>query len=294
MANSKQKGLGKGFDVLMPSGLDSVLSNRGDDRVQELFIREITPNPNQPRRTFDEAALQELADSIKQFGVLQPLLVMPKDGSYEIIAGERRWRASKKAGLTKVPVIVRTAKELEQLEMAMVENVQRVDLSPLEQAVTIQRLHELFNMSYETIAKRLNKAQSTVNNIVRLLQLPPSAQEALKTKQISEGHARSILALKDYPEQQEELLVLIQKHDWSVRQAEQFVVAAKAGEKNSNLAKKRTKATSPHTKKLSEVLGRAVSVTHMAKGGRLVIRFDTDDDLQKLIDELLVSAKKES
>lgn len=294
MADSKRKGLGKGFDALMPSGLDSVLSNRGEARVQELFIREIVPNPDQPRRTFDEAALQELADSIKQFGVLQPLLVMPKGDTYEIIAGERRWRASKKAGLTKVPVVIRTSEQLEQLEMAMVENVQRVDLSPLEQAVTIQRLHELFNMSYEAIAKRLNKAQSTVNNIVRLLQLPPSAQDALRNRQITEGHARSILALKDYPEQQEELLILIQKHDWSVRQAEQFVVAAKAGEKNSNKAKKRTSSTSPYTKKLSEVLGRPVSVNHMAKGGRLVIRFDTDDDLSKLIDELIVSLKKKS
>lgn len=292
MADKKQKGLGKGFDVLMPSGLDSVLSNRGDARVQELFIRQIVPNPDQPRRTFDETELQELADSIKQFGVLQPLLVMPKGDIYEIIAGERRWRASKKAGLTKVPVVIRTAEQLEQLEMAMVENVQRVDLSPLEQAVTIQRLHELFNMSYENISKRLNKAQSTVNNIVRLLQLPPSAQEALRNRHITEGHARSILALKNNPEQQEALLILIQKHDWSVRQAEQFVVAAKSGEKNSNKAKSRTNTTSPYTKKLSEVLGRPVSVAHMAKGGRLVIRFDTDDDLGKLIDELLQSIKK--
>lgn len=291
MSDKKRKGLGKGFDVLMPTGLESVLSNRGDSRVQKLFIRDIIPNPNQPRRTFQKDALQELAESIKQFGVLQPILVRPaKDGKYEIIAGERRWRASKLAGLDEIPAVTRTAEELEQLEMAMVENMQRVDLSPLEQAATIQRLHELFHMSYEAIAKRLNKAESTVHNIVRLLHLPPSAQDALRERKITEGHARSILALRDYPEQQEQLLLLIQKHGWSVRQAEQFVVAAKTGEKNAEKAKKRTDTTTPGTERLSTLLQRPVSVTHMAKGGRLVIRFKTDDDLNELV-ELLASIK---
>jgi len=187
--------------------------------------------------------------------------------------------------------VIRTAKELEQLEMAMVENMQRVDLSPLEQAVTIQRLHEIFSLSYEKIAKRLNKAESTVNNIVRLLQLPPSAQEALRERRITEGHARSILALKKYPEQQEQLLLLIQKHDWSVRQAEQFVVAAKKGEKSADKAKKRTDKTTPETEQLSKLLDRPVSVTHMAKGGRLVIRFTTDDDLAELV-RILGSVQK--
>lgn len=292
MAEKKHKGLGRGFDALMPSGLDQVLSNRGDERVQELFINDIVPNPNQPRRIFDNVSLNELAESIKQFGVLQPLLVMPKDGKYEIIAGERRWRASKLAGLKKVPVVIRTAKELEQLEMAMVENIQRVDLSPLEQAETIHRLHDLFQVSYETIAKRLNKAESTVNNTVRLLQLPPSAQNALRDGKITEGHARSILALKSYPKKQEELLILIIKNAWSVRQAEQFVVAAKSDDKSTERAKKRASSTTPETERLSKLLNRQVSVTHMARGGRLVIRFDTDQDLGDLI-ELISTVRPE-
>lgn len=280
----KQKAaLGRGFDILMPGGVDEQLINRGEDRVQKLFTNDIVSNPAQPRRDFDETALAELAESIKQYGVLQPLLVMPKNGKYQIIAGERRWRASKIAGLQKVPVVVRTAEELEQLEIAIVENIQRVDLSPLEQAASIQRLHELFHVSYENIAKRLNKAESTLHNIVRLLKLPPSAQEALREKRISEGHARTILALKQFPEQQEQLLLLIQKHNWSVRQAEQFAVAAKSGTKSSDTAKKRTDNTTPQTKHLSKILKRPVSVTHMAKGGRLVIRFNTDEDLDGLI-----------
>lgn len=284
MSAKSQRGLGKGFEALMPQNLEDMLTDRSNDRVQNVFISKITPNPDQPRREFDEQALEELAESIKQYGVLQPLLVMPKGSIYQIIAGERRWRASKKAGLDKVPVVIRTTKELEQLEIAMVENIQRVDLSPLEQAATIGRLHELFHVSYEDIAKRLNKAESTVNNIVRLLQLPPAAQDALRSGKISEGHARSILALKKLPERQEELLLLIQKHGWSVRQAEQYVVAAKADDgAGSPKAEKRAASSTPQTERLTKILNRPVSVSHMAKGGRLIIRFKTDDDLDQLV-----------
>lgn len=292
MSAKNMKGLGKGFDALMPQGIDDVLLDKSKDRVQNVFISDIAPNPDQPRRNFEERALEELAESIRRYGVLQPLLVTPKGGSkYEIIAGERRWRASKIAGLTKVPVVVRTTEQLEQLEIALVENIQRVDLSPLEQAVTVQRLHELFHLSFETIAKRLGKAESTVANIVRLLQLPPAAQDALRRERISEGHARSILALKDYPEQQEQLLLLIQKHGWSVRQAEAYVVSVKTGARTPENAQKRTAETTPETENLSKILKRQVTVKHMAKGGRLVIRFKTDEDLEKLIG-LLSSVKK--
>lgn len=292
MSTKHQKGLGKGLDVLMPQGVEEHLFSQDKNRVQNLFIKEIYPNVDQPRRTFEESALQELADSIQRLGVLQPIIVTPaKDGRYKIIAGERRWRASKIAGLQKIPAIVRTMEELELLEVALVENIQRVDLSPLEQAVSINRLHELFNQSYDTIAKRLGKAVSTVNNIVRLMQLPPAAQDALQNERISEGHARAILALKHQPARQEELLLLIQKHGWSVRQAEQFVVAAKGGAPTAKKATTRTSSTTPQTKQLAKVLERSVTVTHMAKGGRLVIRFETDNDLDSLV-QLLSSVKK--
>lgn len=291
MSSKKPTGLGKGFDALMPQNLENLLVEKSKDRVQNVFIRDISPNPGQPRRSFDEVTLKELADSIKQYGVLQPLLISPKGkDKYQIIAGERRWRAASLAGLDKVPVVIRTSEELEQLEMALVENIQRVDLAPLEQAVSIQRLHELFHISIDDISRRLGKAPSTITNIVRLLQLPPAAQEALQSQRISEGHARSILALKELPEQQEQLLLLIQRHGWSVRQAEQFVVAAKSGAGNAEKAQKRTAATTPETKQLSKVLKHPVSVSHMAQGGRLIIRFKTDDDLDELI-KLLGSVK---
>ncbi len=281
----KKSVLGKGFDALMPKDLDTSLLEKEAERVQNLFISTIFPNPDQPRHIFDDTALEQLADSIRQYGVLQPLIVSPakERDRYIIIAGERRWRASKIAKLDKVPAIVRTAKELEQLEIALVENIQRVDLSPLEQAASINRLHDLFTMSFDDIAKRLGKAPSTVNNIVRLLQLTPAAQQALRDEKISEGHARAILALKDFPEAQQELLVLIQKNGWSVRQAEQFVVATKSSAGSTKTAQKRTENSNPATQELSKFLHRPVTITHTAKGGKLQIGFTSNDDLEKLL-----------
>lgn len=158
-------GLGRGFDSLLPQNFDSSLLLTDDDRIQKLAVDNISPNAQQPRTHFDDEALAQLAASIKQYGILQPLVVTPfaaanggGPGQYSIIAGERRWRASKLAGLTTVPVIVRSTQELEQLEIALVENVQRVDLSPLEQAVSIERLHQQFNMTYDKISERLGKA----------------------------------------------------------------------------------------------------------------------------------------
>ena len=281
----KKSALGKGFEVLMPIGFDKALLDNQGERVQNLLITTVFPNPDQPRRIFDDLALEQLAESIKQYGILQPLIVSPTNvpDRYIIVAGERRFRASLLAGLKNVPAIVRTSKELEQLEIALVENIQRVDLSPLETAASIHRLHDLFSQSYDDIAKRLGKAPSTVNNIVRLLQLSPAAQDALRSQKISEGHARSILALKEFPAAQEELLSLIQKRGWSVRQAEQFVVATKSGAENTIVAQKRTKVSSPETEALSKMWQRPITIKHMAKGGRLEIGFTTQEDLDILL-----------
>src|SRR3989344_2599891 len=209
------KGLGNGFGSLIPADFDASLLMDADERIQNILISEIMPNPEQPRRIFENTALQELSSSIKQYGILQPLILVPISGNeYKIVAGERRWGAAQIAGLEKIPAIVRLEQELEQLEIALIENVQRVDLSPLEQAVSIERLHQQFNMTYAQIADRLGKAVTTLNNIVRLLQLPPSGREALQTGLISEGHARAILALKDLPDKQTELLESIKAKGW--------------------------------------------------------------------------------
>jgi ParB family transcriptional regulator, chromosome partitioning protein len=278
------RGLGKGFDTLLPQNFDSSLLLTDEDRIQKVDIAKVQANAEQPRTHFDETALQELAASIKQYGILQPLVVTPlAGGKYEIIAGERRWRASKLAGLDKVPVIVRSTKELEKLELALIENVQRVDLSPLEQAVSIERLHQQFSLSYDAISKRLGKAPSTVNNIVRLLQLPTAAREALQDRKITEGHARAILSLKDAPERQEELLWSIINEGWNVRQAERYVTSHKAGVVEKKAVKARVDTETHETKALGKRLGTAVHIRRTAKGGKLELKFTSDDELGRLI-----------
>lgn len=286
MSNNTNKGLGKGLESLIPTDFDASLLMDSNERVQNLFITDIAPNPDQPRKSFDETALTELGRSIKRFGILQPLIVSPHDTGYIIIAGERRWRAAQLAGLAKVPAIVRKPEILERLEIALIENVQRVDLSPFEQAISIEKLHTQFNIQYSEIAERLGKAVSTINNIVRLLQLPPAAVEALQHNKVSEGHARAILALKAEPKAQTELLKSIIEKGWSVRQAEQFVVGVRDGAKSVTAPHKRLATTTPETKRLSNHLKTPVSIKRTAKGGRLEIHFKSDEDLEKLIKQL--------
>lgn len=282
MSQAKNRGLGKGFDVLIPTNFDETILLESSDRVQKLFISQIQPNPDQPRKSFDKQTLEELASSITQYGILQPLIVSPQADGYTLVAGERRWRAAQLAGLNEVPVIVRAREELEQLEVALIENVQRVDLSPLEQAVSIERLHQQFSMSYQAIAKRLGKSLPTIHNIVRLLQLPPEARAALQEGTIYEGHARAILSLKEFPDKQTELLKLIVKHSWSVRQAEQFAVSIKSGAETKKAARS-TSVETPDTKRLSKSLHAKVTIKRTAKGGRLEVHYKTDQELEQLI-----------
>jgi len=282
----KQTGLGRGFGSLIPQNFDTAQLVEDGERVQKLAVGDLSPNPDQPRTIFDETALAELAASIKQYGIMQPLVVTPAKQGHHIIAGERRWRAAKLAGLKTVPALVRTTKEQERLELAILENVQRVDLSPLEQAVSIERLHQQFNLVYGEIAKRLGKAETTVHNTVRLLQLPEAARVALENGAISEGHARQVLALKDSPDAQAELLKLIIQNGWSVRQAERYVSSLKAGIKEDKKAQERVSGDTPETERLSQRFGAKVRIHRTAKGGRVEIAFTSDEQLAKLLTEL--------
>jgi len=282
-AASPKKGLGRGFNALISEDFDKSILLTPADRIEKIAVGRIQPSPYQPRRHFDDQALAELASSIKQFGIVQPLVVTPSSDGYTLIAGERRWRAAQLAGLDTVPAIIRSSAELEQLELALIENVQRVDLSPLETAVSIERLHEQFNQSYEQIAKRLGKATSTVNNTVRLLRLPPEARDALAAGQITEGHGRAILALKDDPGLQLKLLELITAHDWSVRQAERYVTSIKNEGASATGARERVETETPATKALAKRLGVPVQIRRTARGGRLELGFKTDDELERLL-----------
>jgi len=284
MSQTPKRGLGRGFEALISSDFDKSLLLTPEDRIEKIPVDQLQSSPYQPRKHFDETALGELSSSIKRYGIVQPLVVTPvKDGLYTLIAGERRWRAAQAAGLKTVPAIIRSSQELEQLELALIENVQRVDLSPLEQALSIERLHEQFSFSYDTIAERLGKASSTVHNTVRLLRLPEAAREALAAGKISEGHARAILALKGDDTRQTYLLKTIQEQGWSVRQAERFVTSVKAGVKEVQKAHARTQTETPVTRQLSKKLGTPVNIRRTARGGKLEISFKSDDELARLI-----------
>ncbi len=286
------KGLGRGMESLIPTEVvaadfDPAAAGPSASRTKQVLIHDIKPNADQPRRNFDDKLLKELAVSIEAHGVLQPLLVVDIDsGNYQLIAGERRWRAAQIAGLDRVPVIIRSLNEQAKLEIALIENIQREDLSPLEAAETFARLNKEFNTTFTAIAKRLGKSESTVNNIVRLLGLPQAARDELEAGKISEGHARAILAIPEETRQLE-LLELIVKYKWSVRQAEQFVKGIKAGATSAKKASEQTKSETTETKALAKKLKASVRIHNMAKGGRLIIDYKDDKDLKRISKKLL-------
>lgn len=284
---STKTGLGKGLDALIPKEFDTAILEN-NEKVQKLPVDKVEPNPDQPRKHFDENALGELAESVKNHGIVQPLVVTKSGSNYRIIAGERRWRAAQMAGLAEVPAIVRSMQLIEELEIAIIENVQRVDLSPLEQAQSIERLHDQFSMSYSDIAKKLGKAVPTIHNTVRLLQLPENARGSLTKGEISEGHARAILALKDDAGRQNELLESILQFGWSVRQAEQYVTASRKTEtKSQKTVKKHMATANDQTEKLAKHLNTTVSIRRTAKGGKLEVFFKDDTDLERITKSLL-------
>jgi ParB family transcriptional regulator, chromosome partitioning protein len=286
-------GLGRGFDSLIPTQMleeEFDPTQAQDEKLSELRViklKDITANPHQPRRTFDEDALQEMAESIKVHGVMQPIVVTKKGAGYELVAGERRVRASKLAGLTTIPALVRSYSDQKKLELALIENLNREDLNPLEVATAYLKLQQQFNMRLEDIAKVAGRTGiSTISNTLRMLGLPKAAKQALVEGKISEGHGRQILAVKE-PEIQQELLDLIIRNDWSVRKTEQFVIGYKEGSKSRETARAKVLTETSATKALGKRIGAKVSVRHMAHGGRLVIEFKNDDDLQRITDLLV-------
>lgn len=285
------KSLGKGFDVLVPVGLDiETIAAGSQEKVQRLAVDIVVPKVDQPRKNFDEIALEELAQSIRVHGIVQPLIVSQVEQNlYSIIAGERRWRAAKIAGLTEVPAIIRSATEHEQVELALLENVQRSDLKPLELSATIFRLHTQFGQSYEDIAKRLGKSYPTIINTIRLLSLPKDMQLALQQCKMTEGHARALLSLQKLPKEQINLFTQILSKGWNVRQAEQYVVSIKRGSKSQT--NERTAKTVPDISaiKMQKYLGaKKVTFQRSAKGsGKMIITYSSEDELAKIVAKIL-------
>ena len=299
----KKKGLGKGLDSLIPDNksMKSVTSEKtveskedaaAKSGVQVMKINEVEPNRDQPRKNFDEDALLELSDSIKQFGVLQPLLVRKRKDYYEIIAGERRWRAAKLAGVKEVPVIEKEYTDQEILEIGLIENIQRENLNPIEEAIAYKRLLEEFNLKQDEVAERVSKSRTAVTNSMRLLKLSDKVQQMIIDDMISTGHARALLAIDD-PELQYTLANKIFDEKLSVRETEKLVKEIKNPKKPKE---KKPVANSfiyqDLEEKMKSVFGTKVSIASKGKGkGKIEIEYYSDYELEHLFD-MMMSIKR--
>lgn len=284
---AKNKGLGRGLDSLIPTEVvrEQLAQSEAKEQVQKIDLSSISSNPHQPRTQFDQESINQLAASLDAHGLMQPVVVIEKGSGYQLIAGERRVRAAKSLGWKTIKALIRSEEEQSQLELALVENIQRDDLNAIDVASAYIKLVEEFNVPIETIAKRAGKAGVTIRNTIRLLNLPGEAKKALAEGDISEGHARQILALKEKSKQLE-LLSLIIKNGWSVRKAEQFAKAYKQADGKKEKAIKRTMSETPFTKDLSKRLKAPVKIQNMAKGGRLIIEFKDEEELSQIRERL--------
>lgn len=293
------RGLGKGLDALIPSGIneksvstDKVKKDKSSENQSGETIVNITkvePNRDQPRKNFDEDALEELAESIKQFGLLQPILVQDRKTYYEIIAGERRWRAAKKAGLKEVPVIIKNLTEQEIVEISLIENIQREDLNPIEEAQAYKRLLTEFNLKQDEVAERVAKSRTAVTNSMRLLKLCDDVQQMIIDGMISTGHARALITIED-PEQQYIIAQRIFDEKLSVRDVEKLVknLNQPPKEKKAIIVDKSLEAVYQDIEEnLKQKLSTKVSITSKGNGsGKIEIEFYSHEDLEKLMDLL--------
>ena len=278
----KQSGLGKGLGALM-------LENSVDEMVvtNSLPLSEIVPNKEQPRKTFDEGALEELADSIKQHGILQPLLVRPlPSGGYQLVAGERRWRASRIAGLKEVPVVVKELSDVETMEIAIIENLQREDLNPIEEAEGLQALIDRCGFTQEEVATSVGKSRPAIANALRLLKLPSEVREMTKNGEISAGHARALLAF-DNEAMIYEVAQNIVKNNLTVRDVERLAKTSEAQTSTTRRkSKKRDSFYDEVELSLTEILGRRVKVYNGRDKGTLEIEFYSAEDLKNIANKL--------
>ena len=295
------RGLGKGLDALIPNSFEnesvskkakvkSDNENKGEKKEGEVMVNitKVEPNREQPRKNFDEDALEELAESIKQFGLLQPILVQDRKTYYEIIAGERRWRAAKKAGLKEVPVIIKNLTEQEIVEISLIENIQREDLNPIEEALAYKKLLTEFNLKQDEVADRVSKSRTAVTNSMRLLKLCDEVQQMIINDMISTGHARALIGIED-PEEQYAIAQRIFDEKLSVRDVEKLV---------KNLGKPKLKKPNDKDKSLEIIyrdieenlkqkLSTKVAISSKGNGtGKIEIEFYSHEDLEKLIDLL--------
>ena len=303
----KKSGLGKGLDSLIPSA-GAKKSNPAKSEVKKevvvekvvkkeevmLKITEVEPSREQPRKNFNEDALLELADSIKQFGIIQPLIVQKQDDYYEIIAGERRWRAAKLAGLKEVPVIIKNYTEQERVEIALIENIQREDLNPIEESLAFRRLLTEFELKQDELAERVSKSRTAVTNSMRLLKLDERVQQMVVDEKISTGHARALLAVED-KEQQYTLANKIFDEKLSVRETERLMKNFQKEKENKKSQKTENEFIYKGIEeKIKMILGTKVTVNHKKNNkGRIEIEYYSNEELERIMD-LLESIHQEA
>ncbi|HBV84541.1 MAG: ParB/RepB/Spo0J family partition protein [Lachnospiraceae bacterium] len=285
-----QRGLGKGLDSLIPASRGNEIKETKQNETV-VKIAKVEPNRDQPRKNFDEDSLQELADSIKQFGLLQPILVQDKKNYYEIIAGERRWRAAKIAGLKEIPVIIRNYTEREIIEISLIENIQREDLNPIEEAHAFKRLLEEFHLKQDEVAECVSKSRTAVTNSMRLLKLCEGVQQMIIDDMLSTGHARALIPIED-KELQLQLAQRVFDEKLSVREVEKIVKSIispeKAKEKKEDIPQNIQYIYENIENRLKEKLSRKVAISSKGKSGvgKIEIEFYSNDDLDRLIESL--------
>lgn len=279
---TQKKVLGRGLGALIPQ--KTAAPAHAGSGLAEIAIDQIAPNPYQPRKSFNESSIEELAASVREHGIVQPLVVTRVGDKYQLIAGERRFRAARKAGLKTVPVVIKEQTDGgELLQLALIENIQREDLNPIEEAYAYQQLHNEFGLTQEEIAQRVGKERSTVANCLRLVRLPDPVKKLLATGQLSMGHARALLAV-DNPKRQEQLADRVVRKGLNVRQTE--LLASGTGKESKKAEKVKDVFTRDAEEKLTRVLRTKVEIDRRRRGGHIAVRFSNEEELIRLFEEL--------
>ncbi len=275
---AKKTGLGKGLDALFSTSI--VEEPQENEMVQNLKISEIEPNRDQPRRIFDETSLNELAESIKNYGVIQPIIVSKKDDFYQIVAGERRWRASKKAGLEEIPVIIRENDDKKNREIALIENIQREDLNPIEKARGIKLLMDQYNLTQAQVAEVIGKGRSTITNTLRILNLDPRVIDLALQGKLTEGHCKALLGFENQDKQYDMALYMIESGD-SVREAEKKTKSRKAMPKKNE---KYEPIYRDIESSFQSFFGTKVKLNAGQRKGKIIIEYASNDDLERILE----------
>lgn len=279
MAKQKMTGLGKGLDALFGAPIESEEEIKETDILRNLKINEVEPNREQPRKNFDQEALEELSDSIKKYGLIQPIVVTKKEGYYEIIAGERRWRASKLAGLTEIPALIREDDERKNKEIALIENIQREDLNPYEKAISIKNLMQDYGLTQDEVGKMLGKSRSSIANSVRILNMDSRVLEFVKEGKLTEGHCKALMSISDLEKQYIAAVRMIENGD-TVRQAEK---KARLKKKSPGIDEKYQVLFRDIEDSFQGFFGTKVKLDAGRRKGKIVIEYNTNDDLERIL-----------